>query len=229
MPAPEDRGGEEGAREDEGMTVDDLVDAYMRHVGMRRIAGHSAMPILPFLLLDVVYTIFNKDIKPVKCHQQAKLVVNGWVRNYNEFNRDFFRAFTPEQRDVIIDMMDDFEEHISNHVTIARVAVMNGLPWLSFEEQRILASAAICHVLAHAAQVIWGEVYRDRMGRRTENRSIAGIEKYTFEWTKAFAGTVSDRKVDLNNDPAVNTAVSVLCRKIIAWLHQSKLGEGKVA
>ena len=43
----------------------DITEAYIAHLGLKRIKGSGADPILPFFMLDVMNTIYRKDILPL--------------------------------------------------------------------------------------------------------------------------------------------------------------------
>lgn len=197
------------------MTTNDLVDTYIAHLGLRRIKGSGADPILPFFMLDVMNTIFREDILPLSKRFEAKKVAREWARNYHEFNSDFFSAFNDEQQDRMIDAMDDFECFIGNEVMVTRVAVMNLLAGhgIELEAQRVLSSVMICNILSQCAQIFWKEIYNGR-----ENNNIKGILLHSERWMKLYYQGHSREYVNPNEDKGISDSVQALCNKIVKYL-----------
>ena len=204
------------------MTPNALVDTYLAHIGMRRVAGDGYDAIMPFFMLDAMYQILAKDISPIPCKQEQKLILKRWKGAYNSFNRDFFSAFSQEQQDEIIDMMDDFQEFINNDIIIAKVAVMNQLKplGLTFEQQKIVASCMVCHVLAQTAQITWGAIYKNRWGEDKVNPYIKAIAKYSYEWMNMYFSKITDAYVNPNDSEPICTAMDLLCKKMVKFLKQ---------
>ena len=44
------------------MTALDIVDIYIATLGLKRLKGERASPILPFFILDAMYDILTKDL-----------------------------------------------------------------------------------------------------------------------------------------------------------------------
>lgn len=185
---------------------------------MRRVKGKSLEPILPFLMLDCMFQIYNKEIKPVQCRHEMKHLRKVWMRNYTTLNNQFFRAFNVAQRDEVIDKMDDFENYIQNDLMIAKVAVMNELSDLDFKDANICASCMLCNIFAQSAQIVWSKVYATRSGRNSENPYISGIEASCKRFMDLYHSTVSTRNVNPNNSKQIVTSVDILCHKMIKWL-----------
>ena len=202
------------------MTANELVDTYLAHKGMRRIKGNGYDAILPFFMLDSMYQILSKDIAPIPCKQEQKLALKRWREAYNSFNQDFFRAYSQDQQDEIIDMMDAFETYINNDVLIAEVAVMNDLAQhgIPFEHQKVIASCVMCHVLAQAAQITWGAIYKNSRNISKESPHIKAILKYSSTWMNLYFAKVSDAHINPNDSEQICTAMDILCRKMVRFL-----------
>ena len=196
------------------MTALELVDIYIATLGLKRLKGERASPILPFFILDAMYSILVKDIAPIPVKGPTKKALTEWTHNYNLFNRSFFRAFTQEQQDEVIDIMDAFIAHIGNDITVTQVAVMNQLSkhGIAFEGQKILASAMLCNILAQQATIVWEEVYKK------SNRYLAAIERHSKLWMQSYFIQRYPGHVKPNEDKTICLAVDILCKKIIQFL-----------
>lgn len=202
------------------MTANELVDTYLAHRGMRRVKGDGYDPILPFFMLDAMYQIMSKEIVPLKSRQEQKQALKRWQASYNAFNRDFFSAFSPDQQDEIIDLMDAFESYISNDIIVAEVAVMKQLQEydISFEDQKVIASCMMCHVLAQASQITWGAIYKNSRNISKESPHIKAILKYSSAWMNMYFAKISDAYVNPNDSEQICTAMDILCRKMVRFL-----------
>lgn len=201
------------------MTSSELVDRYLGHMGLRRVKGAGYEPILPFFMLDAMYQIMSKDLKPIACKHEQKLAMKRWKEAYHAFNSDFFSVFNEDQTDEIIDMMDSFEAYIQNDIIIAEVAVMNELQKyeIVFEDQKILSSCMLCHILAQSALVAWNAVYV-----KTPNRYIKAMIKNAYIYMNQYFKKVSGAHIDPNSSETICNAVNILCRKMVRFLNTLK-------
>lgn len=193
----------------------DITEAYITHLGLKRIKGTGADPILPFFMLDVMNTIYRKDILALPCKFEAKRSLKEWARNYHALNADFFSAFSDEQQDRVIDIMDEFEAFIGNDIIIAKVAVMNVLAnaGIDLDSQDVLASCMTAHILAQSAQVLWKAVYGNH-----ENPYIKAIIHHAGRWMNLYSKGRTDMCINLNESKSIEDAVSALCRKMVKFL-----------
>ena len=196
------------------MTALDLVDTYIATLGLKRLKGERASPILPFFILDAMYSILVKDLAPLEVKGQTKKALTDWLHNYGLFNRSFFRAFSQDQQDEVIDIMDSFEAYIGNDLTVTKVAVMNQLAkhGIEFEGQKILAAAVVANILAQQASIIWEEVYK------RSNRYLLAIELLSKRWMQSYFLQHFPGHINPNEDKTICTAVDILCKKIIHFL-----------
>lgn len=200
------------------MTGTELTDAYLRHMKYRRLEGGGMTPILPFFILDAMFQIYSKVVGPMDLKREQKMMRARWIDAYNQFNRDFFSAFTDDQQDAIIDRMDDFCEYINNDVEIARVQVMNVMKEDCIDMQMTVSSIMLCNVLAQAANTVWRNTYVKRDGSPLRNAYIDAMERWSYKFMNAYHGRSTN--VDPNKSEGVSKAVSALCRRIIRWLNE---------
>ena len=208
------------------MTKRELINTYLASIGRTRVQGDSTEPLLPFLLGDAIYTIYNQDIAPLDLRQEEKRLRSHWAQNYTRFNRPFFAAIGGEGSDQVTDLMDDFEEAISNNVMMLRSELMLLLGDVPFDRRKPIVSALLCHVLAQAAQCAWGNVYRiaslvKREGGRKQvqkNRYLDAINRDAYALANMWHNTINQALVDPNKTKGIPPAINALCRKIYRWL-----------
>lgn len=198
------------------MNTDTLVETYVHHLGLKRIKGSGADPILPFFILDVMNTILHRDLFSIPVQFEEKKARKAWVENYHIFNKDFFSAFTDDQQDEIIDIMDSFESYINNDVVIVKVAVMNEISkyGVDLKTQTVLADLMVCHILAQTAQILWTAVYRHA------NRYIHAILHHADRWMTLYAKHNTDCTIRTEDSEGITNAVNALCKKMVKFLHK---------
>ena len=203
------------------MTNGELVETYTKSIKRRRYTNdrENLLPVLPFFMLDAVYQIYMRDILPLDCKHETKRWRNIWSKAYNRVNMGFFRAFTVDQQDEVIDRMDSFGDYIYNHVMVAKFSIMNLIKDYPLEVQSTVSSCLVCSVIAQSAEIIWEEVYLDERGRKTHNHDIEqmvqAIQMFLNSWHRP------DRRVDCDKDERVNRAVQVLQNKMVDWLYNN--------
>lgn len=203
------------------MTNKEIVDTYFVAHGFRQTKGGAQdfSPILPFLMLDEVYTMYRRTILPIKCAHQMKQSKMLWAESYNAFNKDFFACYTKEQTEAIIERMDDFEQFIAKDEMIVKVQIMNEVNFEPLERQDVIATCLLCSILVQSAQVVWRRIYKNSLQQDTENIALRNIRRGIVGFMNEYYGkNKPDIKVDDN--PQVAGAVGVLCRNMIKWLKQ---------
>lgn len=218
------------------MTRRELINTYLKSIGRTRVQGDSSEPLLPFLLGDAIYTIFNQDIAPLDLRREEKRLRSNWSENYTRFNRPFFAAIGGEGSDQVTDLMDGFEAAISNNMMMLRSELMLLLGDVPFDQRKPIVSALLCHVLAQAAQCAWGNVYRvatlvKREGERKQvlvhrpekNRYLEAINRDAYALANMWHSSINKALVDPNKTKGIPPAINALCRKIYRWLDE----EGK--
>ena len=216
------------------MNKRDLINAYLNSVGRTRVQGDSTEPLLPFLLGDAIYTIYNRDIAPLDLRREEKKLRNDWAENYTRFNRPFFAAIGVDASDQVTDLMDDFEDFIANNVMILRSELMLLLGDVPFDERKPIVSALLCHVLAQAAKCAWGNVYRVKkvlgmtaggrqmtVHRPEKNMQLDAINRDAFALANRWHSRICEALVDPNKTKGIPPAINALCRRIYLWLQDN--------
>lgn len=216
------------------MTKRELINTYLSSIGRTRVQGDSTEPLLPFLLGDAIYMIYNEDIAPLELRQREKQIRKDWAAHYALFNRPFFAAIGVKDSEQVTDLMDDFEGAIANHLMVLRSQLMLLLQDVPFDRRKPIVSALLCHVLAQAAQCAWGNVYRvatlvRRQGnekkvlvhRPEKNKHLEAINRDAFALANLWHTAIHKALVDPNKTKGIPPAINALCRKIYRWLEDN--------
>ena len=204
------------------MTNDEMVDKWLASIDMKRVQGHTLETILPFLMLDVNYQILQSTVKPIDSKHEMQTQKSRWSDASNRLYKRFFRAFTVDEQNEVIDKMDDFENWIANDVMIAKVQIMNFLQDLDFDIQKTCAELMIANIMAQSAQIVWGNCYKTSTMHNQKNMDIQAIEKASSRFMNLFHSAVSNRHVNPNQSKPIVAAVDVLCQKMIKWLYKDR-------
>lgn len=205
------------------ITNQEIIDVYLAHKGMKHSNPEhrdDVRMLLPFFLMDVSYQIYCKDIKDYKCKHQAKAAKTRWKESYRQFNSDFFRPFSAEQIDFIIDQMDEFESYIHNHVVMLKSTAMSVFPKdAPFEEKKILASVLASNAVSQIAQHAYGDMFRDSWMRRKSNTHIAAVFKNSYDFARHFPVS---QGIDITCPDNVSQMIDALCKEVIKFLKSKR-------
>ena len=205
------------------MTNREIVDTYLAYKHRRRTKGEredNTLPLMPFFIMDTCYQIYCKDIKDLPCKHLMKLAKKRWADAYHKFTTDFFLAFSQDQTDYIVDMMDEFNDYIHTHIVMLKSAVMEYFKdETSFEDKKILASLLTCNVLSQSAQHLYGEMYRKRDMSKEIEPSIEGVRKASYDFSCYYPAS---KGVDLASSDKVMNMIDVLCKKIVKFLKEKE-------
>ena len=214
------------------MTKTEIVERYIAGYGYRRISGDTLEPVMPVLILDLMYQLHNEWIAtPAKSFtQKNRYHHQNWMKAYRAFNKRFYGRFSPAEYDEVCDMMDDFEATMSNHITIARLAVMDCFPELSTDDSLILGAISLCNTLCHTANALWRNVFRKPHispegkvvpGDPLPNSDIEGMIHHSIrlmnEYYVSIGGT---RKVAQASKNVIDTT-NIMIQHIWDWLRKN--------
>ena len=205
------------------MTTKEIVDKFIVHHDYVRIKGDSIEPILPMLMLDIVFDTYCKMIRDMKCRHKVQQAKTAWKDSYQRFNRDFFSCYTTDESVLVTDRMDDFEKYVNNEVVMLKLAIMNEMPQdEDFEVRNTVAAVMVCNMLAQAAQVIWDKNYRETNRRGERNFHIQALVGATFNFANEYHKTKDTVNVNLNESVPVEKAWDALSLKIIQYVKYEK-------
>lgn len=195
---------------------------YIEANGLRVVAGDAGVGdlLVPYLLMDAEYSLYQKYVTKVSAKRELKKVKGAWVEAYGLFNRAFFSAFGEEQRDVVVDLMDEYEEWVGNSVEIARITVMNeiGKEGYDLDEQELLGACLMCNCLSQCANIVWETIHVDARGMKRKSDAIERVEWCSKRFADVWMEQRGDRKViNLNENKKVNAAMNALVSKIVRF------------
>lgn len=196
------------------ITIKSLVDKYLKSKGLKRVKGadNDASPLLPLIIMDSAFQLFDKYVKPVECKHEMKHWKKEWIAHYKRFNHDFFRCYDTDETDFVIDMMDTFEDYIANDMTIAFVQFTNSFKSESFDRQKVISACMLSNVLCQCAEIIWERVYASSMEKK--NQDLISCKRYMHKWSDAYYGK-DKPNVNVNESKPVCDAVNILCRRTV--------------
>ena len=214
------------------VSVREIVESYLRHNHLKVIAGeYGAGDVLyPFLLMDLVYGIYQGEIRKVECKRELKRARGKWNEAYGLFTRSFFAAFSVEQQDEICDLMDEYEKWMGNSLMVVRVAVMDAIgDRVGVKEQRVLSACQMCNILAQCAQIVFGTIFKDEMRRARKSREIEEVRIAARQFSDEYAKEcgLKDVYIDLNKDKKVNAAVDAMLKKLTAFPRLARCLQGE--
>lgn len=200
----------------------ELIRAYMKHERKTYVTNRAGdlTPLLPFFVLDVAYQIYQREVLPLQCTQNAQRWKKEWGRVYGLLNRSFFAAFDDDQRDAIIDRMDDLSEYVSGAVDNVLEKVRAFLRTNTPEEKiPVVASCLVCNVLAQTAAIAWEQIYTDRKGRPMKNPYIERVASASSNFLNSYSRPQG--RIRCNDDKEVDDSATKLQARIIGWLKET--------
>ena len=142
------------------MTKKQIVETALKGVGMKRVEGESTEPIMPYLLADVMYQLYQKDVIPANLRHKMRYMHKMWIQKYSHFNKKIFTYFKPEEYTEITDLMDSVGDYLSNEITMLRSQIMMILLNIdSFQDKRVISTLLMCHIFAQYAECSYNKVY----------------------------------------------------------------------
>ena len=200
--------------------IKEIVDIFLASKGMKREKGNDGdiSPLLPLIIMDTALQLFNKYIRPVECKREMKMYKNKWIRLYHEYNMMYFRCFNEEQRDFIIDIMDEFDEHIEKQLFICHIQIMNKVNFEPIDRQKVLASTLLISILCQAARIIYEEFFQKaKIPMRCT--ILDQMDAAILKWQNLYYGT-GKPNVKVGDDKQVCLAVDVLLKYCVNFLQK---------
>lgn len=198
--------------------IKEIVDVFLASKGLKRQKGNDGdiSPLLPLIIMDTAFQLFNKYIRPVECKREMKMYKNQWARLYHEFNMMYFRYFNDEQRDFVIDIMDDFDKHIEKHLFICHIQIMNKVSFEPTDRQKVLASTLLISILCQAARIIYENLFQKaKIPMRCT--ILEQLDAVILKWQNLYYGE-GKPAVKVNDDKQVCLAVDVLLKNCVYFL-----------
>lgn len=201
-------------------SIKEIVDVFLASKGLKREKGNDGdiSPLLPLIIMDSAYQLFNKYINPVECKREMKMYKNQWKKLYHEFNMTYFRYFNEEQSDFVIDLMDAFDEHIEKHLFICHIQIMNKVNFEPTDRQKVLAGTLLISILCQAARIIY-EGFFQKAKIPMKCTLLEQLDAIIIRWQNLYYGT-GKPNVKVDDDKQVCLAVDVLLKYCVNFLQK---------
>lgn len=184
------------------MTNEQMLDAFLKPRGMTRTAGCDLEIVLPFFIMDAVYSIFNRSIRPLELEKDSWEADRRekWRIAYNRFNQPFFNSYKGDLEDAIIDKMDRFEQYMQNDLLMMQATIWRIFCKLEPERdaamQNVSADCMLAEILSCMAS-IEGEKIVDSVRFQ---RSGVGFKviKVPYQFRNAYKG-IDEVRLKIND------------------------------
>lgn len=196
------------------MTNFEMCQKYLRHIGCNYDKGQTLDPILPILILDLMYQELNSCIKKIDCKFEMKQARNKWIKAYNRVNRRFFNAYTPDEQDEVLLKFDDFDQYIHNDLMFVKIPIMDyyeKVCGMDFETAKKCSSCSLACILAMQAKALREEVLK------YESKDMNDIVFWADRFVNLYYLSVTDYRQIIIDDK-INNAIKALSRRICSWL-----------
>lgn len=210
------------------MTKKEIIDTALRGVRAKRIKGESYEPIMPYLLADIMYQIYQSDIAPLKLGHELKRMDSMWKTRYRLFNRPLFSAFHPGAYDELTDLMDSVWDYLSNEITMLRANIIKQFAGIEdFNHRKIVSAFFLCHIFAQYAECAYNRTYihtkRTSYGTIEEpasNNDLCFLRDLSYRMAMQYIKEIPGGSFEIR-DFSSDGIFGVIARKIYKWLKEN--------
>ncbi len=201
----------------------ELADKYLKAHGMTVTRGtHKQQVFMPYIVMDKARELAAHSIGQLPLRHEAKRWRGELKRVYHEFCADFFRPYTQDEVDEIIESFDGFEAFIDNELQLTRVAVSNAVNFLDFELQMTMTDIFLTQITAQCAAIIYYDGFSPNAPEaQRHNKHIERFERLTMKIGNAYyKSTGNTRTIASNEIPELDRALSRYAMKIANYNEQ---------
>ncbi|MBQ0153936.1 MAG: hypothetical protein KBS70_04025 [Bacteroidales bacterium] len=150
-------------------------------------ADKAMILLMPFIIMDVAYEYYRRDIKPLELRQLTKKYRKEWKEAYDRFNHYFFDALDADMQDAFCDKMDSFKRFMYLDIVKLQSKMIRCLPdGISAQEKQVVAAALLSNRIARIAQDMWGACYQVNGTMPSQHSGLNGILTYTKAFAKEY-------------------------------------------
>lgn len=194
-----------------------LIDSFLKYKGYTSNKKSDNLPLLPFIMADALYLAHERYIKG-RLNFKPKFHANRMMKCYHRLNHDFFRAFSQEEQDELVEKMDSFDDYLHNDFEVFRMAVMKPIMHYPIEKREVVAGLCIIKLLACQIHYIYSVIYRDSLGRVVPDWGIQGIKHHACEMFRLYSAMHGSDNIDLNDVPMVEQSVNNISKRILEFI-----------
>ena len=213
-----------------GMQICDILEPYFKKMGLRYLSGNlnSVEPLVIFILHDIIYQIFDEDIKGRPLRHEAKKFQKEWERLNEKHFKGLFSDMDDARQDAIIDYMDDFESYISNDLMMIKCKVMDCFNFLPFEEQKFRAALETCNLIAQLSDIHWGALVRKPSGNLVRNPYDVKVLFLSEKLSDALYRKTSENKIEKKKFDELVKLIQLFERKTIDYINLRTNNENNI-
>lgn len=216
--------------------MSELVEKFISHKGFEKERGGTNAPLMPNILADSVYLCWDEYLKG-KLKQECKRHSNRMISCYRKFNREFFQGFDKNQIDILVDVMDEFSDFVSNELKLFKMSVRNRLKHIDREHREMISHIALCKFLTSQANDIWGIIYRKSYvlqqrggqittcGEKDREPNLYGMYVASRELLSAYTKynvPEEQRGIDLADDTDIKSSMKRFEARVMEFIRQWK-------
>ena len=207
----------------------EIVEPYYKSLGLQIIKGdgRSMQPLGVFCLHDYIFQLFNKDIRDIKLSHEGNKWKNEWRKANDLHFKKFFMELNDDQRDAIIDIMDDFTEYTQNSVELIRFAVMDCVNDVPVDCQKIIASMQVCNVFAQLAQMRWQEMIKPMRFFSNKLKYNDAVRRYSSLLSDGLYRGQGGKHLNEKAEDRLMTCIDAFDRKYIDWINLRSKDESR--
>lgn len=198
-----------------------LIDSFLKYKGYTSNGKSGNQPLLPFIMADALYIAHDTYLKG-RLRHKAKYHANKMMECYHKLNHDFFKAFSREEQNEIIDRMDKFDDYLHNDFEVFRMTVMKPIMHHPVETREIVSAMCIVKLLACHAEYIYSVIYRDSLGQVVPDKNIQGIKHHACEMFRQYSAIHGSDNINLNDIPVVQLCCNNISKRILEYIDDWK-------
>lgn len=219
------------------MTKYEIVSRFLGHKGYKVIQGKldetvDLEAIVPWLLMDLQKTMYNRHIKDLNAKQELKTDRAEWLDAYLKFNDKVFLPFKEDEHGEIIEFMDQLEEYVGNDLALIRLAVMKMVPTENILHRQVVSEAYLCNVLTNMARTIHHTVFKEVKPMTHWQKKYKYFQEFTTEPTPELdeIDTCSARWTtnyvkkngigNVRRSKEIDDLTNLLCKKVVRWVKE---------
>ena len=210
------------------MTKKEIIDTALKGIGKARVQGDSTEPIMPYLLGDIMYQIYMKNIAKLPLRHKMKLMDSSWRQRYGLFDRPLFTYFKDGESIELTDMMDNLTDYLNDEIVLMRTRVVNVLSDIEDFNHRMNISALIlCHIIAQYAECSYNRCYYTTKNtsygvieESASNKDLCYLRDLSYKMAMQYIHDLPGGEVTIYH-PDMDDLFIKVAKKIYKWLEEN--------
>ena len=202
-----------------------LIETFYKNLGYKTEGQNykDIIPLMPALLVDVSNDLYRKTIKTLNLRFELKKWCKDWGTAYHLFNARYFGGYTPKQKAILCNMMDDFTEYIKKDAQVAYWQFSNIYNGEKKEVQDCLANSYLITSYIRCAIVLWEEMFV-YVKRQQPATYLSAMEKNMILIREHFPRE-SNYIISERQREDIELSIHILSKRIIQFAKEYKYQE----